>query len=100
MSGFDLHRGDVPAYDIQGRYITELFTDESVKIIERHDINHPLYLQINHLGVHAPLERPPAFYGERNFNYLSKDQKRQTYASELFIFTNSLIKFLFMKIIF
>lgn len=80
MSGFDLHRGDVPAYDLQGQYATDLFTEEAVKIIDHHDPINPLYLQINHLGVHAPLEVPLDNFDLSEFAHI-REPNRRNYAS-------------------
>ncbi|KAK0076061.1 hypothetical protein PV325_005936 [Microctonus aethiopoides] len=79
MSGFDLHRGDVPAYDLQGQYATDLFTEEAVKIIDHHDPINPLYLQINHLGVHAPLEVPLDNFDLSEFAHI-REPNRRNYA--------------------
>lgn len=86
MSGFDLHRGDSPAHGTPNQYATELFTNEALKIIDNHDINHPLYLQLNHLGVHAPLERPTRVmngYEDDKFKHIV-DRSRKTYAGMTF----------------
>lgn len=39
--------------DVTQMYATEMFTKEAIKVIKNHDKNLPLYLQINHLEVHA-----------------------------------------------
>ena len=41
------------AWDLQGEYATDVFTDEAVRIIEEHDRNRPLFLYLSHLAVHA-----------------------------------------------
>ncbi|XP_015113877.1 arylsulfatase B [Diachasma alloeum] len=80
MSGFDLQRGDGPAHDIRERYVTRVFTEEAIRIIERHDPKSPLYLQINHLGFHAPLEPPhDGYFGGyryQNFSYLHGERRK------------------------
>ncbi|XP_016912326.1 arylsulfatase B-like isoform X3 [Apis cerana] len=58
MTGYDMHRGDDPAYGIKREYVTDLFTKEAIRIIENHELPRPLYLQISHLAVHAPIEQP------------------------------------------
>ncbi|XP_003696648.1 arylsulfatase B-like [Apis florea] len=58
MTGYDMHRGDDPAHGIKREYVTDLFTKEAIKIIENHELPRPLYLQISHLAVHAPIEQP------------------------------------------
>lgn len=81
MSGFDLHRGDSPAHGTPNQYVTELLTNEALKIIDNHDVNHPLYLQLNHLGVHAPLEKSSrtSNYNDDKFEHIA-DKSRKTYA--------------------
>lgn len=39
--------------DVTQMYATEMFTREAIKVIKSHDKSVPLYLQINHLEVHA-----------------------------------------------
>lgn len=58
MTGYDMHCGDDPAYGMKREYATDLFTNEAIKIIENHELPRPLYLQISHLAVHAPIEQP------------------------------------------
>lgn len=79
MTGYDMHRGDDPAYGISDKYATNLFTQEAVRIIEHHEISRPLYLQLSHLAVHAPLENPQDYYKDREFNHI-RDPNRRKYA--------------------
>ncbi|KOX74856.1 Arylsulfatase B [Melipona quadrifasciata] len=58
MTGYDMHRGDDPAHGFNREYATDLFTDEAIKIVKNHEVPRPLYLQLSHLAVHAPLEQP------------------------------------------
>ncbi|XP_074113028.1 arylsulfatase B [Cotesia typhae] len=78
-SGFDLHRDDCPAYDIRNQYATDLFTEEAVRIIENHDTTNPLFLQLSHLGVHAPIEAPLDNPYMENFAHI-RDPNRRKYA--------------------
>lgn len=80
MSGYDMHRGDAPAYDVSDKYVTDLFTDEAVRIIQGHDPARPLYLQISHLAVHAPLESPQDYdrYDQQFMNI--REANRRKYA--------------------
>lgn len=81
MSGYDLHRGDDPAHGINREYATDLFTEEAIKIIENHELPRPLYLQISHLAVHAPLEQPlDNGYNDREFTHI-REPNRRKYAS-------------------
>ncbi|KAL0121284.1 hypothetical protein PUN28_008742 [Cardiocondyla obscurior] len=78
MSGYDMHRGDAPAYGLTDKYITDLFTDEAVRIIQSHDRSQPLYLQISHLAVHAPLESPQDYNQyDRQFMHIREANRRK-----------------------
>lgn len=63
-SGFDLRKNLTVFHDFpKGTYATDLFTAESVRTIEDHNFEIPLYLQLNHLAPHSgndinPLEAP------------------------------------------
>jgi hypothetical protein len=71
------------AEDARGHYSTDLFTDEAVSIINRHDPkNSSLFLYLSHLAPHAgnyenPLQAPQDSI--KRFTYI-KDQDRRTYA--------------------
>lgn len=82
MSGYDMHRGDDPAYGFQDEYATDLFTKEAMNVIINHDPDRPLFLQISHLAVHAPLHKVPRedYYEDREFNHIREDSRRR-YAS-------------------
>jgi hypothetical protein len=53
LSGVDFHRNMLPALDSSGRYATDVFTDEAVRIIEKHGTSSPLFLYLAHLACHA-----------------------------------------------
>ena len=76
-----MHRGDAPAYELRGRYATELFTEEAVQTILSHNSMSPLYLQLSHLGVHAPLEVPLTNHHDEDFAHI-QDENRRKYASK------------------
>lgn len=83
MTGYDMHRGDNPAYGLTEEYATDLFTDEAMKIIQRHEPPRPLYLQISHLAVHAPLESPDDYrrnHEDEQFKHI-REVNRRKYAS-------------------
>lgn len=51
------------AFDLHGKYATDTLSQESVRIIERHDQKHPLFLYVAHAAVHSgnpyePLRAP------------------------------------------
>ncbi|XP_053985497.1 arylsulfatase B-like [Hylaeus volcanicus] len=77
MSGYDMHRGDDPAYGTNREYATDLFTLEAIKIIENHELPRPLYLQISHLAVHAPLEYRTDRYNHRGFAEIREPNRRK-----------------------
>jgi hypothetical protein len=43
----------LPALDLSGRYATDVFTEEAVSIIERHDTSSPMFLYLAHLACHS-----------------------------------------------
>ncbi|RZF37524.1 hypothetical protein LSTR_LSTR008562 [Laodelphax striatellus] len=51
--GFDIRRGMDVAWDLHGKYSTDIFTDESVRIIRGHNSSQPLFLYIGHVAVHS-----------------------------------------------
>lgn len=53
MWGLDMRRGYDIAYDLHGKYTTDVITDESVKIIKNHNASQPLFLYIAHTAVHS-----------------------------------------------
>lgn len=71
------------AQDARGRYSTDLFTDQALNIINRHDHNKSsLFLYLSHLAPHAgnyenPLQAPEDAI--ERFGYI-RDPKRRTYA--------------------
>lgn len=76
-----MHRGDTPAYGSTDKYVTDFFTDEAIRIIQYHDPSRPLYLQISHLAVHAPVESPHDYsYNDRQFMHI-REINRRKYAS-------------------
>ncbi|XP_070505136.1 arylsulfatase B [Chironomus tepperi] len=53
MWGLDMRRGYDVAYDLHGKYTTDVITDESVNIINNHNKSQPLFLYIAHTAVHS-----------------------------------------------
>ncbi|XP_066257386.1 arylsulfatase J [Euwallacea similis] len=61
--GLDMRRNMSVAYDLHGKYSTDIFTEESVKLIKNHNTNKPLFLYLAHAAVHSgnpyePLRAP------------------------------------------
>nr|XP_053629517.1 arylsulfatase B-like isoform X2 [Cherax quadricarinatus] len=82
--GYDMRRNMTVARDCYGKYTTDLFTNEAVDIIKKHNSSHPLFLYLAHLAVHsanpyAPLQAPKEVV--QKFAYI-KDKKRRTFAGE------------------
>ena len=84
LYGFDMRRNETPAYDLVGRYATDMFTDEAVRNIQGHDKKNPLFLYVSHLAVHAGntgklLEAPQDTINR--FQHIN-DVNRRTYAGK------------------
>lgn len=70
-----------------GTYATDLFTQESIKIIQNHNKKNPLFLYIAHLAPHAansydPLQAPQEVIDK--FSYI-KDLRRRKYAAMVYV---------------
>jgi hypothetical protein len=84
-NGFDLRRNLSAAWELAGRYATDVFTDEAVRIIQGHDaspLGPPLFLYLAHLAVQAGnpgklLEAPQQEINK--FRHIG-DPNRRTYA--------------------
>nr|UNO37555.1 sulf3 [Psylliodes affinis] len=84
FSGFDLHDGFQPQWQLQGQYATELFTKKSLDIIEQHDESKPLFLMLSHLAGHTghdgiELGVPNKTRTDEVYSYI-KDGGRRSYA--------------------
>lgn len=82
--GLDFRRGMEPTLHYQGKYATDVFTEEAVDIIESHDTSSPLFLYLAHLAVHSansyqPLQAP--FEEIIKFNYI-EDLNRRVFAGK------------------
>ena len=53
MWGLDMRRGFDIAYDLHGKYTTEVITDEAVKVIRHRNSSQPLFLYVAHTAVHS-----------------------------------------------
>jgi hypothetical protein len=84
MSGHDFRRNMETAWELDGQYATDVFTNVSVNIIKSHNKSTPLFLYVAHAAVHAgnigkPLEAPQEVVNK--FSYIS-DPNRRTYAGK------------------
>ncbi|XP_034251455.1 arylsulfatase B-like [Thrips palmi] len=53
MSGYDMRRNMSVAWDAAGRYSTDLFTEEAVRLVRDHPKDSPLFLYLAHLAPHT-----------------------------------------------
>ncbi|KAL4660928.1 arylsulfatase J [Arapaima gigas] len=57
--GYDLHDGEVAAWDQdRGLYSTLMYTQKAVEILAAHDPRRPLFLYLAYQAVHSPLQVP------------------------------------------
>ncbi|KAG6438568.1 hypothetical protein O3G_MSEX000065 [Manduca sexta] len=83
--GFDFRRGFKVAHDSFGRYATDVYTNEAIKVIKGHNASEPLFLMVSHSAVHSgnpyePLRAPESEV--EKFKHIS-DPKRQKFAAVL-----------------
>lgn len=82
--GLDMRRDLEPAWDLHGRYSTDVFTEEAVKIIKNHNTSDPLFLYLAHTAVHSgnpynPLPAPDDIV--EKFDWIP-DYKRRRFAGK------------------
>lgn len=80
-----MRRNLTVADDIDSIYATDLFTNEAVKVIEKHDKTKPLFLCLNHLAPHAgnedfPMEAPEEEI--EKFSHIANEQRRTLAGNE------------------
>ncbi|UCG57781.1 MAG: sulfatase-like hydrolase/transferase [Phycisphaerales bacterium] len=74
--GLDWHRNDQPLHE-EG-YATNLIADESVRLIERHDLSRPLFLYVPFNAVHSPFQAPQSYVDK--YSHI-KVKRRRLYAA-------------------
>lgn len=84
MWGLDMRKGMDPAWDLHGKYSTDIFTEEAVRIINEHNTSEPLFLYLAHVAVHSanpynPLPGPDNLAAEINIT----DFHRRKFAAML-----------------
>lgn len=47
-----MRRNLTVAWDTVGKYSTDLFTNEAIRLINEHDTDRPMFLYLAHLAVH------------------------------------------------
>lgn len=86
MIGLDMRRNFDVAYDLHGKYTTDVITEEALKIIQERNTSRPLFLYMAHTAVHSsnpysPLPAPDDTVAKmRN---VSDDYNRQKFAAIL-----------------
>ncbi|XP_018562425.1 arylsulfatase B-like [Anoplophora glabripennis] len=93
FTGFDLHHNLLPQYQFAGRYATELFANQSLEIIDRHNTDEPLFLLVTHLAAHTgrngtELGVPNITRTNQIYNYIRVPQRRR-YADVVNIMDNT-----------
>ena len=87
-----------------GRYSTDLFSDEAVRIVKAHDRNTmgPLFLYLAHLAVHSanpytPLQAPPETVSK--FSSIQDENRRYLYSFYFFTVRDSkAIKYIILAV--
>nr|XP_024218474.1 arylsulfatase B [Halyomorpha halys] len=83
VTGLDARRNGTVAWDIVGKYSTEVWSQEAVRVIKNHNPEEPLFLYFAHNAVHASnrgrlLEAPQGRVN--SFKYIV-DPNRRTFAA-------------------
>ncbi|XP_046838144.1 arylsulfatase B-like isoform X1 [Vespa crabro] len=83
LEGFDMRRNLSIAWNTLNKYSTDLFTEESVKLINYHDTKDPMFLYLAHLAPHSGnsknlLQAPDEEIAK--FGYIHNPERR-TYAA-------------------
>ncbi|XP_043266664.1 arylsulfatase B-like isoform X2 [Venturia canescens] len=81
--GFDMRRNMSVAWDTEGKYSTDLFTEEAIRIIDEHDTRTPMFMYLAHLAPHSgnmddPYQAPDEEIAK--FAYID-DPERRIYAA-------------------
>lgn len=74
-------------WDALGKYSTDLFTEEAVKLIREHNVEEPMFMYLAHLAPHAgndwdPLQAPDEDIAK--FAHI-EDPERRIYAGMSFL---------------
>ncbi|XP_047517359.1 arylsulfatase I-like [Pieris napi] len=78
--GFDFRRGYSVAHDLFGKYVTDVYTEEAVRIISEHNKSEPLFLMVGHSAVHTgnpyePIRAPEDLTA--NFTWIADPQRKK-----------------------
>lgn len=83
-----MRRNDTPAWDVVGKYATDVLTDEAVRLISEQPADKPMFMYLAHVAVHSGnrgkvLEAPQSEINK--FNHIL-DPNRRTYAGKSTLF--------------
>lgn len=83
MSGYDMRRNMSVAWDAAGRYSTDLFTEEAVRLVRDHPKDSPLFLYLAHLAPHTGNRDNPFQALDEDIAHFSHiaDPERRVYAA-------------------
>lgn len=87
MVGLDARRNLAEAgAEFDGKYATDVFTNEAVNIIDNHDAKVPLFLEVSHVAVHAEkddiLKVRDVDSNNVKYDYI-KDERRRLFAGNV-----------------
>ncbi|XP_025085152.1 LOW QUALITY PROTEIN: arylsulfatase I-like [Pomacea canaliculata] len=74
-NGFGFWNNDTVDTTVVDRYATEVFSEQAVKIIERHNKSTPLFLYLAFKSPHGPLQVPARF--ERMYSRIRRKARRK-----------------------
>lgn len=82
--GYDMRRNMEVDWEARGKYSTNLFTEEAVRLIQKHDTKDPMFMYLAHLATHSgnqdnPLQAPDEEIAK--FGYIA-DPERRIYAGK------------------
>jgi hypothetical protein len=85
--GLDMRRNFSVAYDLHGKYTTDVITEEAVRLIQTHNTTTPLFLYVAHAAVHSanpynPL--PAADIDVAQFSHI-ENYNRRKFAGKLML---------------
>ncbi|CAH1981651.1 unnamed protein product [Acanthoscelides obtectus] len=86
-TGLDLHDNFEPQWQYQGQYATDLFTEKSLDIIDKHNADKPLFLLLAHLAAHTGKDGieigvPNITEAHEKYKYIDRKERRQ-YAGDV-----------------
>ncbi|KAI5632947.1 sulfatase domain-containing protein [Phthorimaea operculella] len=86
--GTDFRRNFTTAHDLFGKYATDIYTEEAVRVIRSHDARSPLFLMVAHSAVHSgnpwePIRAPDHLVD--SFSHIADSSRRRFAGDPLFL---------------